>query len=137
MDEQINLSTELYNIKVNITTGWAQEDRRKARISVSGEAEVDTSTLPHTIRGEQPDIDKAWDRANRQIVKNQRALLEDAIRTTPELARVLGGMHLYFGRKAGCSCGCSPAFIADTHIRASEFGKAGNVTWIFISPKVA
>lgn len=96
----------------------------KTRIFVDGEVEVDFSEAAQLSdaagtrsRGESLEADKAWDRANRQVVKNQRALIEEAITAVPELAAVLDGVKLNHSRYAGCSmCKCSPGFIAQARV---------------------
>jgi len=60
----------------------------------------------HTRRGEYPEVDKAWDRHNRALVKVWREW------TTAALEQVFGEGKVHFSRKAGCACGCSPGFIA-------------------------
>lgn len=65
------------------------------------------------MRGVSLEADKAWDKHNRQVVKNKKARLAELIETIPLAHDLLAGVKLNFSRKAGCSCGCSAGFIAD------------------------
>lgn len=63
--------------------------------------------LNYTVRGADPEVDRAWDRGNREYV---------LIGT--ELIKAVGAvwdadLKPKFSRKGGCSCGCSPAWIID------------------------
>ena len=61
----------------------------------------------YTERGKYPEVDRAFDRMNRRIIAEKRAVLEAALR------RLVGGLEaleLQFSRQAGCGCGCSPGF---------------------------
>ena len=61
----------------------------------------------YSDRGDFPELDKAWDKANRALIKSQRVLVSEAV-------KALGGeepMKIAFSRYAGCSqCPCSPGF---------------------------
>jgi len=79
----------------------------------------------NTRRGEFPTIDKAWNALNRQIVREEKAVLEAGLEASKEVLdersldqEVLdyNPIEAYpkvqtFHRKAGCGCGCSPGFI--------------------------
>ncbi len=96
----------------------------KARVYVSGEAEVDFSEAYARRdaqgawdRGVDEETDKAFARLNRQVVKNKKALIEEALQTVEGLEELLtDGNKLTFSRTAGCGCGCSPAFVPQTGI---------------------
>lgn len=64
---------------------------------------------PYTRRGEFPNIDKAFDRMNREIVTHKRRVL---VAFLTQLGLDPAAFDLKFSRKAGCRCGCSPGFIA-------------------------
>lgn len=59
----------------------------------------------YTTRKEYPEVDKAWDRHNRAYVKAQTAALN-------AVAHLTGVTKARFDKHAGCSCPCSPGFIA-------------------------
>ena len=82
---------------------------------------------PYSVRGEDKDVDKAWDAYNRAEVKLMKAEIEAAAKSVvgrfatgnSELADVIAAMTqgLTFSRKAGCSCGCSAGFVSKMHVR--------------------
>ena len=84
-------------------------------VYASGYEELSMDGLEYTIRGEDPEMDKKWDRYNRQEVSNMRDVFQEVVdhpdfdRLPIQVQEVLIG-KLPFSRKAGCSCGCSPAF---------------------------
>jgi len=72
---------------------------------------VDAKPL-YTHRGDDPENDKAWKSYNRDEVRVMRAFADRAL---PDACNALGidvPIELKYSRKAGCSCGCSPGFIA-------------------------
>lgn len=82
----------------------------KARVFVWGAPEPDDSNLPAPKeRGVDPENDKAYDKHNRAVVRIQKAHLVAAM----ELGLLPSTEELRFSRKAGCSCPCSPGFIAN------------------------
>lgn len=84
-------------------------------VSASGYEEVSMDGLEYGMRGEDPEMDKKWNRHNRQIVSNMRDVFQEVVdhpdfeRLPVQVQEALSG-KLSFSRKAGCSCGCSPAF---------------------------
>lgn len=95
----------------------------KTRIFVDGEQDVDFATAYELAnaagsfsRGVSEESDKMFDKLNRQVVKNQRTLIEEAMELVPELAAVLDGVKMFHSRRAGCSCPCSPGFVAQARI---------------------
>lgn len=88
---------------------------RKTRISVWGEDRVDFSDLPAGWQySKDPVVVKACKAKNKVEIANQLAVIKEA---QPLLEAVnhgeLAEQKLKFSRYAGCSCGCSPGFIAD------------------------
>ena len=63
----------------------------------------------YTSLGDYPVLDKAWKKYNRELVKMMKEVAEKA-NLTNESGQPL---KLNYSRKAGCSCGCSPGFIAE------------------------
>jgi hypothetical protein len=59
----------------------------------------------YSIRGEDKDLDRAWDKYNRRLVSCQRAALEAL-----KAAEVLDYSKASFSRYAGCTCPCSPGW---------------------------
>lgn len=66
---------------------------------------------PFSVKGKDPEVDIAWRKYNRAEItimrERARKWLDD---------NGLSDVKLSFSRKAGCSCGCSPGFIADRQI---------------------
>lgn len=103
---------------------WPLRRNRNTRVYVSGEPKVDFTEAEKLSRkagsfnrGESVEADKAWDAANRALVQSKKDFLEALKATIPVLGEVLSDHKLNFNRKAGCSCGCSPGFVADRQIR--------------------
>lgn len=109
------------DIEVYLTgTQFGGRKSKKTRVYVSGEPKVDFSEAERLSkeagslgRGASVEADKAWDSANRALVQSKKDFLEALIHTIPVLGEVLSDHKLNFNRKAGCSCGCSPGFVAD------------------------
>jgi hypothetical protein len=96
----------------------------KMRIYISGGIYDDFVTVAHpqatdfphlnlehiyTKRGDFPEVDKAWDKYNRSIVKAERIFV-DTVRE--QLLKDTMGKAKW-SKKAGCFCGCSPGWIVD------------------------
>lgn len=60
----------------------------------------------YTRRGEFPEVDRAFDKMNRMIIRVQRQILDAALKTLGVVVT-----KAEFSQKAGCRCGCSPGFI--------------------------
>ena len=75
----------------------------------------------YTSRGEHPEVDKAWDQFNRAFVKGQSEVLS-------ALALFTGVDEFHFDKHAGCTCPCSPGFVAKT-------GRRSRGTTIFVDIK--
>ena len=97
---------EMNGLKITVTFS-DYRDNKRARIYVSGQDEPALAEPPMTLRGDYPEIDRAWDKYNREVVKNKRALVAKAD------LEMLRDVKIRFSRKAGCSCSCSPGFIAE------------------------
>ena len=135
-------------IQVQATNGYSAEDRKKARVYVDGEPDVDFTEAyamqrantesygsPSYPRGTFPAEDKLFRDLNRVIVNGKRDIVAQATTESADLAELLKSVKLHFSRTAGCSCGCSPAFIASSHITVQHDGRNLNVTSIFVSKK--
>ena len=83
---------------------------RKTRIHVSGTS-PDYDHPPYSMKGDDPENDKAWRKYNRDEIVAMRELLDDISGWLQSISN--GDLKYRFSRKAGCSCGCSPGFIAD------------------------
>lgn len=81
----------------------------KARVFVWGAPEPEMELPAPTMRGEDVEVDKAYDRYNRAQVRIWKAHLVAAM----EQGVVPNVEGIRFSKKAGCSCPCSPGFIVD------------------------
>jgi len=108
-------------IRVRLTDTWSsyRSNYPKVRVSVYGETDVDftqayelSSAAGDHMRGASIEADKAWDKANRQVVKNQKVLLAEAIENFAELD-FLKGVKFNFSKYCFCSCPCSPGMIGE------------------------
>ncbi|AXH47343.1 hypothetical protein SEA_EDEN_48 [Microbacterium phage Eden] len=117
--QRAELETENFKIMIDVTLwGYSREDRRKARVSVSGYEDVNYDEAyalarenDGFIKGNNEEVDALFRKLNRLEVKNMKAVIAEAVAEVPELAAILEGVNLTFSKKAGCSCGCSPAFV--------------------------
>lgn len=107
---------------------WPLRRSRNTRVYTSGEPKVDFSEAEKAsreagtfTRGIHPEIDKLWDECNRAMVRSKKEFLEALKATIPVLGEILADHKLHFNRKAGCSCGCSPGFVADRQIRFTTY----------------
>ena len=119
------------NFKVYISTG-STYNSKKVRIYTEGYEDVDFSEAyamqedgVGVRRGENEEIDKAFDRLNRQAVKNKKAVIDEAIATNSVVRALLGNAKYGFWKTAGCSCGCSAGHIADAYPRLRRIGFYG------------
>lgn len=76
----------------------------------------------YTTLKEYPEVDKAWDRYNRAYVKAQSAVL-NAVKALTKVD------EFRFDKHAGCSCPCSPGFIAK-----SGENHRGTTIWVSLKP---
>jgi len=112
---------EFGEFEISIRTRAWDEKAKRTRLYVSGEEDVDFSAAYEADRadggpqprGQRPEVDKMFDALNRQVVRNQKKVALEAIAAIEPLAELVGKQKMTFSRKAGCSCGCSPAFILD------------------------
>jgi len=110
-----------FEIRVRLTDTKSsyRSNYPKVRISIDGENDVDFSEAYRLAeeagtsrRGECVEADKAFDKANRQVVKNQKAVVQEAIEKFEEL-EFLRGVKFNFSRYCFCSCPCSPGLIGE------------------------
>ena len=101
-------------------TTRGERRRDKGRAYVWGGDDVSEDNLevvakevgaPHiyTSRGDYPELDRAWDKFNREIIRNKAAILRAGVMALGLQSDVADKAK--FSRKAGCACGCSPGFI--------------------------
>ncbi|AYN55918.1 hypothetical protein PBI_COLTRANE_47 [Microbacterium phage Coltrane] len=109
---------------LHTSTPWVR-NLTKTRIYVGGEESVDFTEAyalqkanaeaygsPFYGKGEFPAEDKLFASLNRQVVKNQKAVVEELRMTSEELDDILAAAgKLTFSRTAGCGCGCSSGFV--------------------------
>ena len=112
--------------------GMDWNDRRAVRrmrtlVSCGNQVEPDMEMPAYSIKGEDPEVDAAWRKYNREELCLMRAIVDPVVQAEfPELGK------LSFSRTAGCSCGCSPAFRAEGMVIDEEIGR---VSWITITRK--
>ncbi len=98
--------------KTRIYTADYVSDRDE-KVAELQAAEAALGDRRFATRGVFPDVDKLYDRLNRNIARAKR----DAAREVLVALRLLpGDAKLHFSRYAGCSCPCSPGTIADVRI---------------------
>ena len=124
------LTADGFTVSIDHHPRFTYKRPTKARIYVSGEESVDFTEAyamqreneaaysaanperPFYGKGDFPEEDKLFAKLNRQVVKNQKAVFEEACQTVEGLAELfLPENTLTFSRTAGCGCGCSPAFV--------------------------
>ena len=127
----VKLENDEFRISIKCNASWYKP--KKARIFVDGYAEVDF-TAAYDMRSEETglrrgyndEMDKLFDKLNRQVVKNQKAVIVEAIDKSSVLRAMLGNAKFGFWKTAGCSCGCSSGFIADAYA-VIESDRDGNI----------
>jgi len=85
---------------------WGPGDDRNPSEEFAELAESVGAESVYTLRGEYPELDKAFDKMNREIVAEKRKVLRAVLKALGE-----EDVKDSFSRKAGCKCGCSPGFI--------------------------
>ncbi|AUG84844.1 hypothetical protein PBI_DISMAS_47 [Microbacterium phage Dismas] len=125
--ERLTIEADGFQVTIVLHPAYGWKRNTKTRVYVGGEEEVDFSEAyamqranaeehgdPFYPRGTFPEEDKLFARLNRQVVKNQKAVVEELRQTSEEADDVLARAgKLTFSRTAGCGCGCSPAFVPD------------------------
>lgn len=91
--------------------------------------ERDGKMVPHvhTTRGQIPELDKAWDAANRDWIRMAREATVAGL-----VGAGLAVPTLRFSKKAGCSCPCSPGFIATSGLFVPDMGDNVDV-WVTVN----
>jgi len=119
------------NFKVYISTG-STYNSKKVRIYTEGYEDVDFTPAYEMEaagagirRGENEAVDKMFDKLNRQVVKNKKAVIDEAIAKNSVVRALVGNAKYGFWKTAGCSCGCSAGHIADAYPRLRRLGFYG------------
>jgi hypothetical protein len=102
----------------------------KTRIYVSGADEItEMEQPPYTTIDDDPEVDRQWRRYNklelvkmREVLDVGMALIADLLSNQAETIK--------FSRKAGCSCPCSPGFVADRPLRTAGDYRQIESMWI-------
>lgn len=104
-------------VKIDHHPRFGYKRPTKARVYVSGNEDVDyikayalMKELDPQNQGVSPEVNALFRKLNRQEVKNMKAVIEEALQTVEGLD-FLADNSLTFSKKAGCGCGCSPAFV--------------------------
>lgn len=110
--------------KIDVKERYRYPDR-KTRVYVSDDvltgerwvelhdAEENLGERRFATRGQFPDVDRLYDRLNREIMRQKRNVALYAVEQALGLEDVTGR----FSRHAGCSCACSPGVVLDRQIR--------------------
>jgi len=113
--ERVQAGDQYFDVTVTCRRASASRSIPKTRVYVHAPNPEDVGGMAkpeYTTRGDDPENDKRWRQYNWQEIKVMRlfadAVLEDACKALG--VTELGVIH--FSRKAGCSCGCSPGFVA-------------------------
>lgn len=98
--------------------GWSDRRISKTRIYTSvTEQEVKEQygldRPEYTIHGEDPENDKAWKKYNRAEVAIMKTKVTNVLHSFVDY----DGVTVKFSRTAGCSCPCSPGFIASALLK--------------------
>jgi len=133
-------ANETYTLKGIVLDRFGDSVNRnqtKTRVSMEIPSDVMETMIgvhpPYTMVGEDPENDKAWKAYNRAEVRTMKAGLLEANAAFNFLPA--DGWELTFSRKAGCSCGCSPAFILKTSTGGFLWidGKRYKSVWVVIN----
>lgn len=112
-------------VRIHIVAAAFPRKAKNTRVYVDGEdpaaeslalAEAASKAAGTYLREVSPEADKLWDKHNRELVRNKKAFLQELREEYELLDNLLAGRKLNFSRRGGCSCGCSPAFVADVRI---------------------
>lgn len=86
-----------------------------------GKYEVDLPKPADSVRGENADLDRAWDDYNAAEVEAQRAKVVRAVTALAEHGIAIDPARLVHTRMAGCAiCPCSPGMLTDAPIAAAD-----------------
>jgi hypothetical protein len=97
---------------------WRDKPRSTTLVSVDGPVVEPSWDHPRfSVKGENENLDAAWRAFNREEVRLRKIVFHAL------------GFSGRFSRKAGCSCGCSPAFRAHEHVWTPTRGTA---SWVFV-----
>lgn len=108
-----------YNAKTRVYVSDAVAQARSPRLIELETEEMQLGEKRFSTRGEDRDVDRIYDRLNREIGRVKREAAAFAVR------RLIAGDFLRcynpnvtfrFSRHAGCSCPCSPGVIASDRI---------------------
>lgn len=131
------IESDTISVSIDHHPRFAYTRPTKARVYVSGEESVDFTEayalmkeLDPQNQGLSDEVNALFRKLNRVEVRNQKAVIEEALQSV-EALDFLADRKLTFGRKAGCSCGCSPAFVVDRGVQHDGLW----VSSIFITKK--
>lgn len=118
LDEKLELLTASARITVRpASTGRFSNlayTERKGRLHVFDAPDPEMDLPPYRTDGEDPENEDAWRRYNREERRIMRGYAEEGIAALGICGIQTEDVKLRFSRKAGCSCGCSPAFHVDS-----------------------
>lgn len=116
---QVTIENDEWKIYLVESDEWKN---RKLRVYVEGYESVDfdeayaMATEDSGLRrGVNEAMDKKFDQLNRKVVKNQKAVILEAIESVDVVRNLIGSTKFGFWKTAGCSCGCSSGWIVDAY----------------------
>lgn len=108
---------------ITLQRRYADRPRDTHLIFVDNTPDPDMPRPPHTVKGDDPKVDKAWRRYNRMQIQIMRDAAARATGFDPK--------DLRFSRRAGCSmCPCSPGFIVPATTVNDVTFFPGHATWV-------
>lgn len=120
-DKTLTIEVDGFKVMAILHPAHTWQRKTKTRVYVGGQDAVDYSEAWELLREKDPqnigaseEVNALFRKLNRQEVKNMKAVVEELRQTSEEADAVLSvGGRLTFSKKAGCSCGCSPAFVPE------------------------
>ncbi|QIN93709.1 hypothetical protein QDW23_gp50 [Microbacterium phage Stromboli] len=138
-EKRLEIEADGFQVTAILHPAHSWKRNTKTRIYVGGQDEVDFTEAWELLREKDPqnvgaseEVNALFRRLNRQEVKNMKAVVEELRQTSEEADAVLSvGGKLTFSKKAGCACGCSPAFVPETMLNIN----GRDVESLFITKK--
>jgi hypothetical protein len=111
----------------------------KTRIYVSGQdAVTEMEQPPYGAKGDNSENDRLWRQYNKLELAKMREILDHGMAALTDLdnPRIAQAPEkIKFSRHAGCSCPCSPGFVADRPLRDDEYRQIESIYITKVQPK--
>lgn len=124
--QHLKFETDGYRFHLEFAGPRVRPDH-KTRIYVSGQDPItEMPEPPVSMKGDDPANDALWRRYNRLEVVKMREVADaglkllldgDRLSSATRAAAEADELKLRFSKYAGCSCPCSPGFVADRPLR--------------------